>query len=83
MAKVAVCVPYHDRVHAQFAASLAGVMQREDAANEAVTLIGINCGTILRSMPEPDEVVTIGVAGPEVVSTLMVSVAGVATKFMA
>jgi hypothetical protein len=28
IANVAVCVPYHDRVHAQFAASLAGVMQR-------------------------------------------------------
>jgi hypothetical protein len=33
MAKVAVCVPYHDRVHAQFAASLAGVMQRDPGAS--------------------------------------------------
>jgi hypothetical protein len=32
MANVAVCVPYPDRVHAQFAASLAGVMQRDPGA---------------------------------------------------
>ena len=32
MANVAVCVPYHDRVHAQFAASLVGVMQRDPNA---------------------------------------------------
>jgi hypothetical protein len=31
-ANVAVCVPYHDRVHAQFAASLAMVMQRMPSA---------------------------------------------------
>ena len=50
------------------------------AANDIVTPAGTDCWTIFLTIPEPDEVVTIGVAGPVVVSMLIVSVAGVATK---
>ena len=58
------------------------VSVNDAAANDAVTPAGIDCCTILRTMPEPDEVLTNGVAGPEVVLGTNVSVAGVPTKLI-
>ena len=50
-----------------------------EVENDGCVLIGMDCWRILRTMPEPDDVVTIGVVGPDVVSQVKLSVVGEAT----